>query len=119
MGYDMTQWRLKTAAKAVLRHRKTSVAAAGILSIGIGMSVAMFSLVDAVLLRPLPFPRQQSIEVIWKWTREPGGCRRTRVSRVARIAGKHRRFRIRRGHANLIIRLRPCAADRERRAHSD
>jgi putative ABC transport system permease protein len=30
------------------------------------MSVAMFSLVDAVLLRPLPFPRQQSIQVIWK-----------------------------------------------------
>ena len=60
------QWHLKTAAKAVLRHRKTSLAAAGILSIGIGMSVAMFSLLDAVLLRPLPFPRQQSIEVIWK-----------------------------------------------------
>lgn len=30
------------------------------------MSVAMFSLVDAVLLRPLPFLRQSSIEVIWK-----------------------------------------------------
>jgi len=57
---------LKTAAKAILRYRKTSLAAASILSIGIGMSVAMFSLVDAVLLRPLPFPRQQSIEVIWK-----------------------------------------------------
>jgi predicted permease len=30
------------------------------------MSVAMFSVVDAVLLRPLPFPGQESIEVIWK-----------------------------------------------------
>ncbi len=30
------------------------------------MSVAMFSLVDAVVLRPLPFPRQDSIEVITK-----------------------------------------------------
>ncbi len=30
------------------------------------MSVAMFSLVDAVLLRPLPFPEQESIYVIWK-----------------------------------------------------
>jgi putative ABC transport system permease protein len=62
-----TFWRhMTTAAKTLLRHRTTSVAAAAILSIGIGMSVAMFSLVDAVLLRPLPFPRQQSIEVIWK-----------------------------------------------------
>jgi len=62
-----TFWRqMTTAAKTLLRHRTTSLAAAAILSIGIGMSVAMFSLVDAVLLRPLPFPRQQSIEVIWK-----------------------------------------------------
>lgn len=52
--------------RAVWRHPKTSLAAAAILALGIGMSVTMFSLVDAVLLRPLPFPRQQSIEVIWK-----------------------------------------------------
>ncbi len=30
------------------------------------MTVAMFSLVDAVLLRPLPFPDQERIQVIWK-----------------------------------------------------
>lgn len=30
------------------------------------MSVAMFSLVEAVLLRPLPFPNQERIQVIWK-----------------------------------------------------
>ncbi|HVT95310.1 MAG TPA: ADOP family duplicated permease [Bryobacteraceae bacterium] len=52
--------------RAILRHKKTYLTAAGILSLGIGMSVAMFTLVDAVLLRPLPFARQQSIEVIWK-----------------------------------------------------
>lgn len=33
---------------------------------GIGTSVAMFSLLDAVVLRPLPFPHQESIEVISK-----------------------------------------------------
>jgi predicted permease len=38
----------------------------GILALGIGMSVAMFSLVDAVLLRPLPFARQDAIQLIWK-----------------------------------------------------
>src|ERR1700761_3150791 len=62
----MTGLYLKAAAKAILRNRKTSFPAAVILTIGIGMSVAMFSLIDAVLLRPLPFPRQNSIEVIWK-----------------------------------------------------
>jgi predicted permease len=30
------------------------------------MSLAMFSLVDAVLIRPLPFSRQQDIYLIWK-----------------------------------------------------
>lgn len=49
-----------------MHHKKTSLAAVAILSLGIGMSVAMFSLVDAVLLRPLPFPDQKSIQVIWK-----------------------------------------------------
>ena len=36
------------------------------LALGIGMSVAMYSLVDAVLLHPLPFPDQDSIYVIQK-----------------------------------------------------
>jgi len=43
-----------------------ALAAIGILALGIGMSVAMFSLVDAVLIRPLPFPGQELIRVIWK-----------------------------------------------------
>lgn len=30
------------------------------------MSTSMFSLVDAVLLRPLPFPHQDSVDLIWK-----------------------------------------------------
>ena len=54
------------AFRTVLRNKGAYLAATGILALGIGMSVAMFSLVDAVLLRPLPFPHQESIEVIWK-----------------------------------------------------
>jgi putative ABC transport system permease protein len=54
------------AVRTLSRSKAAYLAATGILALGIGMSVAMFSLVDAVLLRPLPFPRQESIEVIWK-----------------------------------------------------
>ena len=38
------------------------------------MSVAMFSLVDAALLRPLPFAEQESIYVIWKADPLAGDC---------------------------------------------
>src|SRR5579863_1289089 len=36
------------------------------LALAAGLSIAIFSLVEAVLLRPLPFPRQDSLRVIWK-----------------------------------------------------
>jgi putative ABC transport system permease protein len=62
----MTLRHIQHAFRALLRHRGTYSTAIGILALGIGMSVAMFSLVDAVLIRPLPFPGQELIQVIWK-----------------------------------------------------
>ncbi|MDE0108357.1 MAG: ADOP family duplicated permease [Bryobacterales bacterium] len=50
----------------VRRYPRSAAMIEGSLALGIGMSVAMFSLVDAVLLRPLPFPNQDSIYVIQK-----------------------------------------------------
>src|SRR5258708_6778157 len=57
---------LRLSVRMLLSHKGVYLSAASILALGIGMSVAMFSLVDAVLLRPLPFPKQESIYVIWK-----------------------------------------------------
>ena len=57
---------LRIAVRTLLRNKSAYVSATAILALGIGMSAAMFSLVDAVLLRPLPFPNQESIQVIWK-----------------------------------------------------
>ncbi len=37
-----------------------------VLAAGIGISTAVFSLVEAVLLQPLPFPEQDQLSVIWK-----------------------------------------------------
>ena len=54
------------ALRTLWRNKGAYSAATCILALGIGMSVAMFSLVDAVLLRPLPFPKQERIQVIWK-----------------------------------------------------
>jgi putative ABC transport system permease protein len=63
---DAGSRQVRIAIRTILRNKAAYLAAAAILALGIGMSVAMFSLVDAVLLRPLPFPKQASIQVIWK-----------------------------------------------------
>ncbi len=57
---------VRHAVRTLSRNKAAYLGAATILALGIGMSVAMFSLVNAVLLRPLPFPKQESIQVIWK-----------------------------------------------------
>ena len=57
---------IRLAVRTVLRNKSVYLAATGILALGIGMSAAMFSLVDAVLLRPLPFSGQEAIHLIWK-----------------------------------------------------
>src|SRR5580704_15958585 len=66
MLLDSCARHLRFAIRTLRRNKAAYFSAAMILALGIGMSVAIFSLVDAVLLRPLPFPKQESIQVIWK-----------------------------------------------------
>ena len=53
-----------------------SVIVVAVLALGIGGTVAMFSVVDAVLLRPLPFPEAGRIVRIWEAPR-PGAVNAT------------------------------------------
>ena len=59
-------WHVRMFLRNIVRDKGLHLAVVGILSLGIGMSLAMFSLVDAVLIRPLPFPGQQDIHVVRK-----------------------------------------------------
>jgi putative ABC transport system permease protein len=43
-----------------------AIVAIGVLALGIGANTAMFSLVDAVLLKPLPFPEPERIVRLWE-----------------------------------------------------
>jgi predicted permease len=55
---------LRYAVRALLRSPGFSVLAVLTLALGIGVSVAIFSVVDKVLLRPLPFPDSRRLVAV-------------------------------------------------------
>ena len=63
---------LRLGIRVLLRNRLSSAAAVATLAIGIGCSAAIFSFVDAVLLKPLPYEEADRIVRILE-TRPAGG----------------------------------------------
>jgi putative ABC transport system permease protein len=51
---------------SLARNPGFSVVAIGVLALGIGANTAMFSIVDAVLLKPLPFPEPERMVRVWE-----------------------------------------------------
>ncbi len=60
------------AARSLRRAPGVTLLAVGILAVGIGANTAIFSVVDAVLLRRLPFPEAGRIVRIWATAPERG-----------------------------------------------
>lgn len=64
---------LRYTARLLRKQVGFSATAVLILGLGIGASTAMFSVVDAVLLRPLPYPSAERIVTLWgrstQWSR--------------------------------------------------
>src|SRR5213075_2779311 len=56
---------LKFAFRQLLKNPGFTAVAVLTLAIGIGANTAIFSLVNAVLLRALPFPKSDRLAVIW------------------------------------------------------
>jgi predicted permease len=58
------------ALRTLLRARAFSALVVITLGLGIGATTAMFSIVDAVLLTPLPFPHADRVVELWNYFRE-------------------------------------------------
>jgi len=57
---------LRFGLSALARDPGFALVAIGVLALGIGANTAMFSIVDAALLRPLPFPEPERIVRVWE-----------------------------------------------------
>ena len=73
-GGTMEGWRqdLRFGARSLLRRPGFTAASTTTLALGIGATVAIFSVVNAVLLEPLPYPAADRLVVLWQVDRETG-----------------------------------------------
>jgi hypothetical protein len=88
--------RCDTAIRSLLKAREFTLVAVAIIAIGIGANTAVFSIVDAALLRPLPF-RTVALFMLAGVNAKRGDRRRAVLVSVVRRAGGARLGRERPG----------------------
>ena len=57
---------LRAAARSLVRRPAFTAAVVATLALGVGATTAVFTVVDRVLLRPLPFPAPERLVAVWE-----------------------------------------------------
>jgi putative ABC transport system permease protein len=72
-------WRdIRYACRTLSKSRGFAIVAVTTMALGIGATTATFSIVEALLLRPLPYPEPERL--VWAWGQRAGGVQRSAVN---------------------------------------
>jgi putative ABC transport system permease protein len=64
---------VRSGIRQLFRQKGSSLAAVLTLALGIGASSALFSVIDATMLRPLPYPNPEQLVDVTAEVFDPGG----------------------------------------------
>jgi predicted permease len=65
LGIETAWYDLRHAVRALTAQARVSLAAAGMLALAIAIATAMFTIVDSLLIRPVPFPEPEQLAHLW------------------------------------------------------